>query len=154
MNTLGDVPGKKDGSRLISIEGLPTYDAKGELSFTTVSVLGGPGYPVDAFDVLWAWLDPAKDVYPVDEVFDPSVSEQQVAEENAVQMEGSQEEATAVALRGLGKAVPTHIAVAGVLDGSKAKDVLRPGDRFVQGRGHRDHDVRERANRPAGGPAR
>jgi PDZ domain-containing protein len=131
-NTLGDVPGEKNGTPLISIEGLPTYAAEGELNFTTVSVLGGPGYPVDAFDVLWAWIDPAKDVYPVDEVFDPSVSEQQVAEENAVQMEGSQEEATAVALRAIGKVVPTHIEIASVLDGSKAKDVLRPGDRFVR----------------------
>lgn len=131
MNTLGKVPGEKD-STLISVEGLPTYDADGELSFTTVSVLGGPGYPVDAFDVLWAWLDPAQDVYPVDEVFDPSVSEEQVAEENAVQMEGSQEEATAVALRALGKKVPTHIEIASVLDDSRAKGVLQPGDRFVR----------------------
>jgi len=139
MNTLGTVPaeqqkaaGKSDDSKLISIQGLPTYPASGELSFTTVSVLGGPGFPVDAFDVLWAWLDPAKDVYPVDQVFDPKVTEEQVAEENAIQMEGSQEEATAVALRSLGKDVPTHVEIAKVLESSKAKGVLRTGDRIVR----------------------
>lgn len=139
MNTLGTVPadqagaaGKSDETTLISIDGLPTYPASGELSFTTVSVLGGPGYPVDAFDVLWAWLDPAKDVFPVDQVFDPKVTEEQVAEENAIQMEGSQEEATAVALRALGKDVPTHIEIAKVLESSKAKDALKPGDRIVR----------------------
>ena len=59
------------------------------------------------------------------------MSQEQVAEENAVQMEGSQEEATAVALRGLGKDVPTHIAVAGLAPTSKAKGLLKAKDRFV-----------------------
>ena len=69
---------------------------------------------------------------PVDQVFDPNASKEQVAEENAVQMEGSQEEATAVALRALGKKVTTHIEIASVLDESTAKGVLQPGDRFVR----------------------
>ncbi|GAA6524505.1 S16 family serine protease [Intrasporangium sp. DVR] len=132
MNTLGEVPGEGDGSALISVKGLPTYDAEGELSFTTVSVLGGPGFPVDAFDVLWAWIDPSQDVLPVDQVFDPHASEERIAEENAVQMAGSQEEATAVALRALGQAVTTHVKIAEILDESPAKDVLRMGDRIVR----------------------
>lgn len=132
MNTLGEVPGQSDGASLISIKGLPSYEAEGELSFTTVSVLGGPGYPVDAFDVLWAWIDPAQDVLPVDEVFDPEASEERIAEENAIQMAGSQEEATAVALRALGKTVTTHIEIVEILDDSQAKDALRPGDRIVR----------------------
>ena len=74
MNTLGKVPGEANGSTLISVEGLPTYETEGELSFTTVSVLGGPGFPVDAFDVLWAWIDPSQDVLPVDQLFDPNAS--------------------------------------------------------------------------------
>jgi Predicted secreted protein containing a PDZ domain len=132
MNTLGKVPGETNGSTLISVQGLPTYDTKGELNFTTVSVLGGPGFPVDAFDVLWAWMDPSKDVLPVDQVFDPDASKERIAEENAVQMEGSQEEATAVALRALGKPVKTHIEIAQVLDESPAKKVLKVGDRIVR----------------------
>lgn len=132
MNTLGKVPGEADGSALISVEGLPTYETEGELNFTTVSVLGGPGFPVDAFDVLWAWMDPSQDVLPVDQVFDPDASKERIAEENAVQMEGSQEEATAVALRALGKPVKTHIEVDEFLDEAPAKEALRVGDRIVR----------------------
>ncbi|GAA5027224.1 PDZ domain-containing protein [Terrabacter aeriphilus] len=129
QNTLGTSPdGKK--TPVISISGLPTYPTEGALRFTTVRVEGGPGYPVDAWDVLQAWIDPAREVLPVDDVFDPAVTQEQVAEENAIQMEGSQEEATAVALRAIGQDVPTHIAVAGLADTSRAKGLLKPGDRF------------------------
>ena len=129
QNTLGvSATGKK--APIISITGLPTYPTTGTLNFTTVRVEGGPGYPVDVWDVLRAWIDPARDVLPVDEVFDPDVTEQQVAEENAIQMEGSQEEATAVALRGIGQDVPTHIVVAGITDTSKAKGLLKVKDRL------------------------
>jgi PDZ domain-containing protein len=130
VNTLGDSPGTT--KPIITVSGLPTYPTDGALKFTTVRVEGGPGYPVDVWDVLQAWIDPSRDVYPVDEIFDPNVSQEQVAEENAVQMEGSQEEATAVALRGLGKDVPTHITVSALAPTSKAKGLLQPKDRFVK----------------------
>jgi PDZ domain-containing protein len=130
VNTLGDSPGTT--KPIISVEGLPTYPTDGALKFTTVRVEGGPGYPVDVWDVLQAWVDPSRDVFPVDQIFDPQVSQEQVAEENAVQMEGSQEEATAVALRGLGKDVPTHVAVAGLAPTSRAKGLLQAKDRFVK----------------------
>lgn len=129
QDTLGtSIDGK--GKPIIAISGLPTYATDGALRFTTVRVEGGPGYPVDAWDILQAWIDPARDVLPVDDVFDPKVTQEQVAEENAIQMEGSQEEATAVALRAIGKQVPTHVAIAGITDASKAKGVLEVGDRL------------------------
>nr|WP_255523898.1 PDZ domain-containing protein [Terrabacter sp. MAHUQ-38] len=121
-----------DGKKtpIIAVSGLPTYPTDGSLRFTTVRVEGGPGYPVDAWDVLQAWIDPGQDVFPVDDVFDPQVTQEEVAEENAIQMEGSQEEATAVALRAIGKDVPTHIAIASITDTSKAKGLLKVRDRL------------------------
>jgi len=131
QNTLGvSADGKK--TPIISVTGLPTYPTSGALNFTTVRVEGGPGYPVDVWDVLQAWVDPSREVLPVEDVFDPAVTEEQVAEENAIQMEGSQEEATAVALRAIGKDVPTYISVAGITDASKAKGLLKPKDRIEQ----------------------
>jgi PDZ domain-containing protein len=116
---------------VITITGLPTYPADGSLRFLTVVISGGPGHPVDAWDLLGAWLDPARDVYPVDELFAPDASEKQVAEESAIEMESSQEEAKAVALRAIGQHVPTEVVVASVLATSKAKGLLEEGDRFV-----------------------
>jgi PDZ domain-containing protein len=129
VNTLGESPGTT--KPIITVAGAPTYPTTGALKFTTVRVKGGPGYPVDVWDVLQAWVDPTEDVYPVDDLFDPQVSKEQVAEENAVQMEGSQEEATAVAFRALGKPVPASIAVAAFAPTSKAKGALQVKDRFV-----------------------
>ncbi len=129
VNTLGSLEGQD--LPLITIDDLPTYPAEGELNFTTVSVAGGPGFPVDVWTVLGAWIDPDRDVFPVEQVFDPAASEEQVAEENAVQMEGSQQEATAVALRALGHRVPTYVAIARLLDASEAKGILKEGDRLL-----------------------
>ncbi|MBB2985826.1 YlbL family protein [Terracoccus luteus] len=131
VDTLGTQ--EQDGKQvpLIAVSGLPTYPTSGALDFTTVSIAGGPGYPVDLWDVLGAWVDPARDVQPVHEVFDPQATQEQIAEENSVQMEGSQQEATAVALRAIGQDVPAYITVAGLTSDSKAKGILRAGDRFV-----------------------
>lgn len=128
---------------VITVQGLPTYPTSGSLRFLTVVISGGPGHPVDAWDLLGAWVDPARDVFPVDQLFDPKADEQQVAEESAVEMEGSQEEAKAVALRAIGKTVPTHILVASVLPTSKAKGILEAGDELVsvQGTAAKDPDA-------------
>lgn len=131
FNALGEENLGGSTKPVIVVDGLPTYPADGTLRFLTVVIKGGPGHPVDAWDLLGAWLDPARDVYPVDQMFDPNANEQQVAEESAIQMEGSQEEAKAVALRAVGEKVPTHVVVAQVLGTSKAKGLLEAGDRFV-----------------------
>ena len=62
---------KADGSRVerIVISGRETYPTSGSLDFTTVRVIGGPGFAVNAVDVLTAWLDPDRDVFPVDALF-------------------------------------------------------------------------------------
>ncbi len=130
INTLGEQDENGKPTPLIVVAGLATYPTEGSLKFTTVRIQGGPGYPVDLWEVLGAWLDPARDVSPVDDVFDPRASQEQVAEENAVQMQGSQQEATAVALRAIGKQVPTYIVIAGFTPTSKGKEVLKAKDRL------------------------
>ncbi|MDN5796728.1 MAG: PDZ domain-containing protein [Intrasporangium sp.] len=131
FNALGEERLNGTTKPVIVVQGRRTYPTEGSLRFLTILVKGGPGYRVDAWDLLGAWVDPARDIYPVDQIIDPDASKQEVAEELTIQMQGSQQEAKAVALRAVGETVPTYVVVAQVLDSSKAKDLLKPGDRFV-----------------------
>ena len=109
-NILGEV----DGKPLLSVEGAPTYPTSGTLDFTTVSVDGGPGVRVTVFDLAKAWLSGSEEVLPVEQVFPPDSSPEQVEEEGAAEMAGSQSVATATALRALGRTVDQTVVVAGV----------------------------------------
>lgn len=128
-NVLGATGGGQDGKgRLITVSGRPTYTDAGALDFTTVRVQGGPGYPVSAWDVLQAWLSPTQDVYPVDTIFPPQQSQQDVTAENQAEMTDSQEVATAVALRHLGLTVPERVTIGQVAKDAPSGDALKAGD--------------------------
>lgn len=124
---------KADGTRLdrIVITGRETYPTSGSLDFTTVRVVGGPGFPVNAVDVLTAWLDPNRDVFPVDALFPPDATKEQVAEDNRVEMSSSQHAAAAVALRALGYDVPQVVSVARVSPDAPSSGELKAGDILV-----------------------
>jgi len=113
---------------LIVISGEKTYPTSGALDFTTVRVNGGPGYPVNVWDVLSAWVDPTQDVYPVEALFPPQQTAQEVEAENKSEMVDSQQEAAAVALRKVGFSVPERIKVGQVAKDAPAGDVLKVGD--------------------------
>ena len=115
----------------IVIEGTQTYPTTGALEFTTVRVTGGPGYPVYAWDLLAAWINPAEDVYPVEQLFPPQATKEQVAEENRAEMAGSKQEAAAVALRALGTQVPQVVVIRQVVAGAPAEGELKVGDILV-----------------------
>lgn len=109
----------------------PTYPTSGSLDFTSVRLSGGPVTTVDLVDVLHAWIDPAADVYPVDDVFRPGETSEQVAEEDDALMRDSQQAATAVALRAAGFSVGQRIVVVDVDDSAPAGAEIRPGDVLV-----------------------
>jgi len=124
---------KADGTHVdrIAISGRETYPTSGSLDFTTVRVVGGPGFPVNAVDVLTAWLDPNRDVFPVDALFPPDATKEQVAEENRVEMSGSQQAAAAVALRALGYDVPTVVSVSRLSPDAPSAGELKADDILV-----------------------
>ena len=126
-NILGEV----DGEPLLAVEGATTFPTTGRLDFTTVSVDGGPGVTVTAYDVARAWLSDTEEVLPVEQVFPPDSSEEQVEEEGAAEMADSQTVATATALRALGKDVDQTVVIAGVPEGSPSEGVLQEGDVLV-----------------------
>ncbi len=124
LNTLGE----HDGKPLIEISGASTYPTTGELRLTTVSTAGGPGYPVTLAGVLRGWAAPADSVVPVETIFPPDQTQQQISDQGQAEMTSSQEDATVSALEELGYDVPTTLTVGGVVPDSGAEGVLEKGD--------------------------
>ena len=127
-NTLGT---GSDGKPLIEVEGAPTYPTTGGLDFTTVRVSGGPGRRVNAWDLIGAWLNPHDEIFPEEQLFPAGSTSQEVKERNTAEMVGSQQEATAVALRSLGKTVGQRYVVGSVDDAAPAAAQIEPGDTIV-----------------------
>ncbi|MFI2754772.1 PDZ domain-containing protein [Cellulomonas sp. P22] len=126
-NTLGD----HDGEPLITISGAETYDSTGELLLTTVSTTGGPGYPSNLVGVVRGWLDRATAVRPVEVVFPPDVSQDQLDQSNEAAMVSSQENATVSALEELGYTVPATLTIVGTTEDSGATGIVQEDDVLV-----------------------
>jgi len=127
-NTLGNGP---EGKPLITVAGKPGYPTTGALDFTTVAVLGGPRNPVNGWDMIGGLLDRTKAVVREDALFPKGVTSKEVDHESAAEMANSQQEAIAVALRGLGQKVPEVVSIAELTKDSPARGVLLPGDVVV-----------------------
>jgi len=127
-NTLGNGP---LGKPLITVAGTTTYPTRGTLDFTTVEVLGGPNNPVNVWDWVMGHLDRTRAVVPVEEIFPTGVTSTQVDHENAAEMADSQQEAIAIALRGMGQKVPEAVSISDLSKDSPAKGVLQAGDVLV-----------------------
>ena len=127
-NTLGNGPG---GKPLITVDGKATYPTTGALDFTTVEVSGGPRYPVNGWRLLIGYLDRTSKVVPEEQLFPKGVTSKQVELQSAAQMANSQQEAIAVALRGLGQTVPEVVTIGELTKDSPSEGVLRKGDVLV-----------------------
>jgi len=127
-NTLGNGAG---GKPLITVEGKATYPTTGALDFTTVAVLGGPNNRINVWEWIIGQLDQTDSVVPEDVLFPKGVTSTQVEQQNAAEMADSQQEAIAVALRGLGETVPEVVTVRELAKDSPASGVLRAGDVLV-----------------------
>ena len=130
LNTLGTAKVEDDGEvverRVVQIDGVPTEPADGRLDLTTVSVHDG----LTLFSALGKWMSGTYSVTPRDEVYPPDRTTEEVRQENTAQMVGAEENATAAALRYLGR--PTALRVAGVEPDGPAKGVLQVGDEVVR----------------------
>lgn len=130
-----NVFGKIDGKPILEVSGTRTYPPRNQLDFTTVQVVGGPGRKVDIFDLAEAWVRPSYDIVDRDVIYPEDVTEKQMEEYSAAEMVNSQEVASAVALRALGKKVPEVVTIAQVPEGSPATGKLKTGDRLVSVQG-------------------
>ena len=124
QNTLGDV----DGRPVISISGHPTYPSSGSLDFTTVSLAGGPQYPVSVWEWATAHLNGNAQIVPAGEYFPTNVTSKQVQQQDTADMADSQQTAQVVALRTVGIQVPETVSVGMVSPGSPAAKYLKVSD--------------------------
>ncbi len=126
-NTLGS----EDGKALVTISGTSTYPTAGELDLLTVSERGGPYGGLTLPEAFIGWADKDRLVVPVDVIYPPGATKQQVQQENATEFTSSQSAATAAAMHYLKEPVTSAVRVAAVADGAPAKDVLQVGDVLV-----------------------
>jgi PDZ domain-containing protein len=125
LNTLGK---DSSGQPLITISGHATYPTTGHLNMVTVSYQGGPGANLNIFTALAAWLNPDEAVVPESELFAPGQSQRQTQQQNAQEMTGSQQTATAAALTELHIPYTAYVTVVQAEPGYPAYGVLKAGD--------------------------
>ncbi|WP_397427761.1 PDZ domain-containing protein [Pseudarthrobacter equi] len=123
-NTLG----QGQGTPVIKVTGHESYPAAGNLDLTTVYVDGGPSSPVSIVTAFSAWLDRSKSVYPVELIYPTGTTKEEAAEQSAVAMTTSQENAVASALNELDIPFGQQLQAAGLSDGSAAEGKIRTGD--------------------------
>ncbi|WP_226345143.1 YlbL family protein [Agilicoccus flavus] len=123
-DTLGT--GADGTTPLVRVAGAPTHPTTGTLDLTTVAQYGGPGHPLDLWDLLGARLDPEAEILDRDAVYPPDATPEAVKEETAAQMAGSQHAAAAAALRALGHAEEARVEQ--VVPDGPAAVLLRRGD--------------------------
>ncbi len=136
VNVLGDSGGKP----IIAVRGHRTYSTQGDLRLTTVSVTN-PTRQVGLGEVLQAWFDRTRAVYPRDVIYPPQQSADQVEQQSNVEMVSSQDTAVAAALTELGYHLPLQIEVLAVTKGSPADGKLRTRDRILRIDGQKITDV-------------
>ena len=101
LNVLGEF----DDKPIISVSGRETYLDKGGLRLTTV-VPSGAERKVSLAELVMAWIDPERAVYPYEAIYQPEDTRDSVRKQSSVQMVSSQDNAVAAALGALGGEVP------------------------------------------------
>lgn len=125
-----DVLGKYEKKDIISVSGRQSYRHGGSLRLTTV-IPSGPDKVRDKVNLLQlvtAWLDPDRSVYPRAAIYPETATKQSVRQESIAQMTSSQDDAVAAALGALDISFKTGVQVSLVQKGGPADGKLEAGD--------------------------
>ena len=123
-----NVMGEIDEKPVISASDVKTYKSETRLDITTVSLLGNRDSTPGWLQVMAAWMDPDQIVLPLDQVYPPQLSTEQVRAESTAQMEVSQQDAIAAALTQLGYDLDRQLYVASVIADTPSSNKLVAGD--------------------------
>jgi len=123
-----DVLGEISGEPVIKINNQPSYESEGRLDVLTVSVVGGPERTPNWVEIILAWLDSSQKVVPLEALYPPDRTTEEVRAESSAMMEVSQQDAVAAALGYLGYESPREIYVAEVTANSPSSGKLVAAD--------------------------
>jgi PDZ domain-containing protein len=141
-----NVLGKNGKQDIISVEGRRAYRDNGALRLTTV-LPSGPDRKVSIPEMVFAWIDPDRSVYPYDYIYGRGDTRESVRQQSAAQMASSQDNAIASALRALDIPFVTRVGVASVEKDGPADGKLVPGDVVVAVNGTKVKGVSQVAGR-------
>jgi PDZ domain-containing protein len=122
-----NVLGKSGKSEIISVAGHKTYRDDGGLQLTTV-IPSGPEDKISLAQLVLAWADPNRAVYPYKAIYPTPTTQKSLRQESSVQMVSSQDNAVAAALGALRINYKTAVKVASVTKGGPADGKLEAGD--------------------------
>ncbi len=125
-----DTLGTVDGSPIIQVEGIRTHPTTGRLDLTVVSVTPA-GARLNLPQALLAHWLPHRDVLPLDFVYAPGKSAEEVQAEDADMMSTAQDDAVVAALRAADEPVTPLPVIFSVTVGGPAHTKLLPGDLVV-----------------------
>jgi Lon-like protease len=127
-----NVMGEINGEPVISSTDLESYESESRFDVTTVSLLGNRESNPNWIQVLWAWFDTEQVVLPLDEVYPPTKTTEQVRAESTAQMEISQQDGIAAALSQMGYTVPRKLFISSVIEKTPASGKLVAGDLVIK----------------------
>ena len=144
-----NVLGEFDKKPIIEVERHKSYRDKGSLRLLTV-IPSGPETKISLAEMVLAWADPDRSVYPYRAVYGATDTRKSVRQESTAQMANSQDIAVAAALGALDIPVEKATRIVTVEKGGPAAGKLEPGDRIVRvnGKSIGSYDELGRAIRP------
>lgn len=123
-----DVLGEVSGEPVIKINNATNYETEGQLDVLTVSIVGRPERTPNWIEIAFAWLDQKQKVVPVEALYPPDRTTEEVKAESSAMMEVSQQDAIAAALGYLGYESPREIYIAEVTAESASSGKLVAAD--------------------------
>ena len=132
VNVLGKY--KKDD--IITVSGHKAYQDDGGLHLTTV-VPSGPDEKISIPQLVSAWVDPDRDVYPYRAIYPPTATQKSVREESSAEMVSSKDTAVAAALRALDIPFKNAVKISDVTKGGPADGKLKAGDQVLSVNGRK-----------------
>lgn len=123
-----NVAGEFEGTPIVAVSGVDTYESDTILLMTTVNARGTGEAGATGFEVLYALAKRDVRVFPVRALYSPLDTREQVREANQQMMDNSQAMAAAVAQEQVGYTVSMTLTVSGIGVDSPSTGILFEGD--------------------------